>query len=310
MREKRQLLLLIFIIGAACMFSSCSKEESRETFPLSAIIHHSLVDKQLALSAVTHSAVSYHWDFGDGNTSTEKSPVHVYEDGGYYKVVLTATCAKGETVTVERTIAVALTPYVLLTGGPTAENGKTWKLAAAHSPSDKFTNSDAAFTPVVATLAAGTFNNLGMPQAYNTTYTFYFDGRYKPDSQNHGYALGGIVHQVVTTGGAGIINDKGKSYGLCIAAYQAQDNLTFSYTDNDDLTLPSVYGPGGVLTYNNRTTLNFTGNGFVGFLDKQQKVIVTDIKENSMQLIMFMAASGTHYPLNSNALFLTFEVVK
>jgi PKD repeat protein len=63
----------------------------------------------------------------------KKSPVHVYEDGGYYKVVLTATCGKGETVTVERTIAVALTPYVLLTGGPTAENGKTWKLAAAHS---------------------------------------------------------------------------------------------------------------------------------------------------------------------------------
>lgn len=31
----------------------------------------------------------YYWDFGDGNTSTEASPEHIYANGGSYVVVLT-----------------------------------------------------------------------------------------------------------------------------------------------------------------------------------------------------------------------------
>lgn len=38
-------------------------------------------------------AVSYHWDFGDGTTSDEKSPLHVYSRSGYYNVKL---IVKGE----------------------------------------------------------------------------------------------------------------------------------------------------------------------------------------------------------------------
>ena len=35
-------------------------------------------------------ATNYLWDFGDGNTSTEVNPEHVYQQGGEYKVELTA----------------------------------------------------------------------------------------------------------------------------------------------------------------------------------------------------------------------------
>ncbi len=36
-------------------------------------------------------ATSYMWDFGDGNTSTEESPTHVYDTPAIYTVTLTAT---------------------------------------------------------------------------------------------------------------------------------------------------------------------------------------------------------------------------
>ncbi len=36
------------------------------------------------------NATSYKWDFGDGNTSTEKAPTHKYKSKGVYKVTLTA----------------------------------------------------------------------------------------------------------------------------------------------------------------------------------------------------------------------------
>lgn len=39
----------------------------------------------------TSATVNYFWDFGDGNTSTQKSPVHYYDTTGTYTVYLTAS---------------------------------------------------------------------------------------------------------------------------------------------------------------------------------------------------------------------------
>jgi hypothetical protein len=41
--------------------------------------------------------VGWHWDFGDGNTSTEREPVHVYAEPGRYMITLTVTDNDGET---------------------------------------------------------------------------------------------------------------------------------------------------------------------------------------------------------------------
>lgn len=36
-------------------------------------------------------ALSYYWDFGDGNTSTEENPRHLYQEAGTYEVTLTVS---------------------------------------------------------------------------------------------------------------------------------------------------------------------------------------------------------------------------
>ncbi|MDX9908373.1 MAG: PKD domain-containing protein, partial [Mariniphaga sp.] len=85
---KKKLIFLTFILSlVVLLLPSCADEETRPEFPLSAIIHNSIDGKQAAFVALTHSAVSWEWDFGDGNTSTDKETVHVYKDGGYYDVV-------------------------------------------------------------------------------------------------------------------------------------------------------------------------------------------------------------------------------
>lgn len=52
------------------------------------------VSKQQPLTIVltnkSRNAVSYKWNFGDGNTSTEKNPVHKYGSKGVYRVKLYA----------------------------------------------------------------------------------------------------------------------------------------------------------------------------------------------------------------------------
>jgi len=55
---------------------------------------------------------SYYWDFGDGNASEEPNPVHTYEDGGDYVVVLTVSDDEGKTG--ENAVHVAVAPLPAL----------------------------------------------------------------------------------------------------------------------------------------------------------------------------------------------------
>lgn len=298
------------------LLPSCSDDDEIPVFPLSAVIFNSVNDMQVAFSALTHSATSWHWDFGDGETSSEQNPVHVYQEGGYYIATLTATDKDGNTVTTEAKLAISLTPYALLTGDHTQPDydGKTWRLTSDHGTGgDYFANADASFSTASGTprpLASGIFGQLGMPDVYKDEYTFYYDGAYKHDVKDDGAAFGGLVYQYVLNGASGVINANGADYGLCIAQYSPENNATFTFTENEDLTIPSVYGAGGLLTYKNVSTLNFSGSEFIGFRDYQKKVIVTKITDSSMQIVMFMAASPDYFPANTHALILSFEVVK
>jgi hypothetical protein len=315
---KRNKLLqfgVVFALFASVLISSCSSDDNKGmTFPLSADISNSVDDRQVAFQGLTHSATSWLWDFGDGQTSTEQNPVHVYESGGYYIATLTATDKSGEVVTDEVQLAIALTPYVLLTGGPTNINGKTWKLSASHSANgDYLAWANADLTPfegAPAPLPDGAFGLiLGMGEVYEDTFTFHFDGTYESDNKV-GTAFSGVFYQVATTGGAGIVNWGGIDFGLVTGIYAPEDNMTFTYVASEDFINPSIFG--GV-SYPDSMTLDFSAPAaYVGFLDFQRKVIVQEITDSSMKVVMFASldeGAATAGGLSTNALVLTFEVV-
>lgn len=309
---KHRLIFYFFMLSVGMiLFQSCSKEDSSD--PPKADIFYSVVGKQAAFTALTKRAESWEWDFGDGQSGNEMNPVHVYTDGGYYLVKLTAANSDGVKASAEVSIAVDLTPYVLLTGGPTDANGKTWKLTANHTVNDRLGNADAAFTiadGAPETLPQGVFGlYLGMAEVYDDEFTFFYDRRYSHDVKSDNAAFAGIVNQMITNGGAGIVNPSGASFGLCTASYTPETGATFTYVENEDFAVPSVYGPGGVLTYNGVSTLDFSGTEFIGLLDHQRKVIIQEITDSTMRLVMFMSASADYFPLNTHAIILTFEVV-
>ncbi|MBC8769710.1 PKD domain-containing protein [Arenibacter sp. BSSL-BM3] len=316
MTKKNLILLYGVLFSMMLSLSSCSSDDSNssEIIPLSADIFQSTVGKKVAFQGLTNNATSWAWDFGDGNTSTEKNPVHVFAEGGYYTAKLTATAADGSSVSKEIKLAIDLTPYILLTGGPTATEGKTWRMSSGHSDGDYFANADAGLTPYDAApnpLPAGILGvGLGLGEVYQDEYTFHFDGSYSMDLKD-GAAFSGLVYQFLTTGGAGIKNPSSdQDFGLCTGFFTPEPNSTFTYNESTDLTVSSVYGPGGAMIYSGVSTLEFSGDMFFGMIDYERRVIIKEVKDNTMKAIMFISASPDYAPLNTHALVITFEAVQ
>jgi len=310
-RELTLLLLGIILVV------SCTDEIERPVFPISALISHSIKEKQVAFTALTHSAVSWSWTFGDGKTSTEQNPVHVYEKGGYYQAILTATDSEGNKAADTLNLALNLSAFNYLTGNPNAPGykGKTWRLATNHTTNTDFLgNCDAALTTAAGTpkpLPNGIFGQLGFPDAYKDEFTFFNDGKYAHNNtKSSGSSFSALLNQMVLNGGKDITNQAGKDYGMCLAKYTPETGAKFTFVEKEDLTVTSVYGAGGKLTFKDVSTLDFTGTEFVGFRDVQRKIIVNKISDTSIQLIMFMAASSKAIGVNTHVLVLSMEVVK
>jgi hypothetical protein len=75
--------------------------EQRFKKPLTALWEYKVVDMRRRLVAFNDRSegqiTRWHWDFGDGTTSTEQHPLHFYKEAGKYVVVLDVYDANGKT---------------------------------------------------------------------------------------------------------------------------------------------------------------------------------------------------------------------
>ncbi|MCK5820730.1 MAG: PKD domain-containing protein [Bacteroidales bacterium] len=93
MKKTNYFSSLAMVIIIALTFSSCKKT------PEPVALFSSAVDGLVVtFTNSSTDADTYAWNFGDGNTSTEMSPVHTYVDFGLYSVTLTVTGEGGEAI--------------------------------------------------------------------------------------------------------------------------------------------------------------------------------------------------------------------
>ncbi len=74
----------------------------------------------VAFTNTTTNGTSYSWDFGDGNTSTEANPTHIYVMDGIYTVKLTATNECGDAFTSQTVIIATTVPIAMFSAEPTS----------------------------------------------------------------------------------------------------------------------------------------------------------------------------------------------
>jgi len=124
------LLLMTSLFVSLFFVASCTKD------PDTPAVVDPIASFQFQISATnflevtftnfSQNATTYAWDFGDGKTSTEKSPVHVFDAAGTYTVKLTATNTSNVSKTFSSSIEVKDPNQALaLLAGATS---KTWKL--------------------------------------------------------------------------------------------------------------------------------------------------------------------------------------
>lgn len=116
----------------------------------------------------TGTAAGYRWDFGDGSTSTERNPVHVYQSTGNYTVTLTVTNENGcETVITKENFIQIQPPTINITNLP---QGGCVDLTI--QPRAQITSLD----PV--TSINWDFAGRGTAQGQNPSFTFTEEGSY------------------------------------------------------------------------------------------------------------------------------------
>lgn len=86
----KKTILYLFVMVAIAI-SSCSKESNTPfgvpSFEMSS--SQLFLEQEVSFTNDSQFANFYRWDFGDGNTSDKKDPVHKYATPGEYKVILT-----------------------------------------------------------------------------------------------------------------------------------------------------------------------------------------------------------------------------
>jgi PKD repeat protein len=93
--KRLNLYIIITVIIAGIGLWACEEEIVPEVFPsteidftYSATSLHYVVGEEINFINLSAKGSSWEWNFGDGATSSEKNPVHKYEEPGTYKVVL------------------------------------------------------------------------------------------------------------------------------------------------------------------------------------------------------------------------------
>jgi hypothetical protein len=93
MRSLKSAIITLLIPGVFCI-SGCEKDTSKDpelivSFEMNKEVGS--VGDTIVFTNKSKNASSFEWDFGDGHTSLDENPTHVYSDPGRFDVSLVAT---------------------------------------------------------------------------------------------------------------------------------------------------------------------------------------------------------------------------
>ena len=151
--------------------------------PLATGFTYTVSGQSVTFTNISQNANNYLWNFGDGNTSTQASPVHTYFLGGGYNVILIASNSCGDADTIHQLISVNCTPPV------------AGYAASATGNMVSFVNSSTNAANILWTYGDGATST-----AFTSPHTYYNGGTYNICLiATNGCGSDTICHNVVVT---------------------------------------------------------------------------------------------------------------
>lgn len=270
----------IKIIGVfvfALLFLACSDDDDNNS-PL-ADFQFLVEGTQVTFNGTVANASSILWDFGDGTTSTEEDPVYAYAAAGDYTVVMTVTGSNGS-FSETKTVTIAESLEILLTGGQAKPEGKSWRLKKA------YTSGKEGAGPVDnrLNLLLPAFDNLldavGLGSAYEDTFTFVHDGTYKVDNKDGQTLMGLVYAMVVQAENIRAVSLDPNNVPLANVVYTPATDATWKIFEGD-FTVDSAMGP---VNFTNKTQLIL--GEYLGFKDMGTVVILKEITAKTMNVAL------------------------
>lgn len=300
-------LKIMSVLFLAVTMINCSKDDEAKK-PV-ADFTFQVNELEVVFNGSATDAKTYMWDFGDGETSTEMAPTHVYDTPDSYTVTFTAKGDGGEDSQTKEVEATATFEY-LLTGGSAAENGKTWVLDyKVHVGDDGIggvTNSLALLQPIDED---GFMEYISLPQAYKDEFTFKNDGSYMVNNSD---TYGGSITSMIYAQVSGNYDLTGADVGGDVIALSSEmalapfgDLIYSPKTDakwsmsTEDFTIQAISlvdNQVGDVTFTNKKRL-MTGEYF-GLKGFDAEVMVKSITETHMNvaITLRLEATATDYP--------------
>jgi len=302
--KKRTLFLWSFgVIGIlAVTFSSCKKDDPVD--PPTVSIFSTVDGYQVAFTATATNTDTYAWDFGDTETSTDQNPTHIYAQSGSYTATLTVT-GEGGTATATEAVTIAASELEMLTGGPSATNGKTWMFSQTAGEGDgifKATDDLEYEDPITD----GILGLIGLASEYEDEFTFKHDLSYTHDVKNDS-VVADIIYAMLNG-----ISFRQSAEDIIVLAPFTPAAATFTYTEDTDLTLEVVDKDDDEVTSNvtwsDLSVLEIAGGTeFLGILDFTRKYMILDIAVDELQVGIFVSTSeGSKMNIPKHVLIMTF----
>ena len=201
------------------------------------------INESVTFSNCSQNAVSYNWDFGDGNTSTATNPTHTYPNEGNYTIQLTSTANNGLTNTISKSLSITKTP-------PTACFTTQYDVYTVNE-NVVFNNCSQNATSYLWNFGDGTTSNL-----QNPIHTYTSTGNYSVSLTTTAYDLTDVV-----TKNLSVILGPAACFTTQYDDYYIDEEVVFTNCSSDATSYLWDFGDGTTSTLQNPAhTYTNTGN--------------------------------------------------